>query len=307
MRVKKKKSTVDSQKIAFYFVLGIASLLFVSFVFRAIILVSKSKFDGHHRFTIQVSKSGQKEEALISLEPSSRMLSVLHLPEGPAVNPVSRFLEVPIDGHVILTSESQDRYLVGLLKLETDIGGKDVSLILAKLILQYNQLKTDLTIMDIVRFAWFSKGVHKNMVKFVAVSKSLTESSIDRISSSFFPDTDLQKENATIAVVNATGVSGLGNRLARFISNMGGTVVSVSTGKSDEEDSKIIKRTKKSYTFSKLLQVTGFREAEIITPTPVPPDSLSLIPKEESIETQDSFVSDIIVVIGKKSLSKFVF
>ena len=45
----------------------------------------------------------------------------------------------------------------------------------------------------------------------------------------------------------------------------------------------------------------------IITPTPVPPDSLSLIPKEESIETQDSFVSDIIVVIGKKSLSKFVF
>lgn len=303
MRVKKARSNINSQKIAFYFVLCIFALLFVSFIFRAIILLSKSKFDGYHRFTILITK--QKENALISLEPSSHTLSIVDLPEGPGKFPVSSFLEIPIDGNVTLTTESQNSSFLDLIKKEVDIGGKDISLMLFKIVFEYNKVKTDLTIMDVIRFAWFSKTVPKNMVKYVAVSKNLTESSIDRISNSFFADSSLQKENATVAIVNSAGVSGLGNRLARLITNMGGSVVAVSTGKTEEEASKIIRRTKESYTLLRISQVTGFSISDF-TPTAIPLDTI-ITPKEDVIDNQDSFVSDIIIVIGKDALKNLVF
>lgn len=302
-------SNVSSRKIASFFVLCVITLVVASFAIKGIVLVSKSRFDGEHRFTIAIEKAYKKpnkEITIISLEPLSRSVSFVVFPDG-ARTPVGRYLEIPIDGKLRIP-EGFDSNLAKLIATEADISGKDIAGFLFPLLLSYKDVQTDLTVMDIFRVAWYAKSITKNNVNLAVLGPTLSENSIDKISSVLFADREIVQENISIQVVNATDVSGLGNRLARFITNMGGTVVSVTSGSVPEEKSMILIRGKRSYTLERLSTVFGFPIESFVSvsPTPTPPSLLEEDGKEQASNTE-SFVSDVIVVVGSQSLKQLVF
>ncbi|MDP3998213.1 MAG: LytR C-terminal domain-containing protein [bacterium] len=105
------------------------------------------------------------------------------------------------------------------------------------------QLKSNLTIVDQVRLWWAIKQVRADKVSFLnlegnGIFSDLTladESSVltpnlsklDSLLSPFLAEEGVRDELLKIEILNSTGEAGLGNRVSRIISNLGGEVISI--------------------------------------------------------------------------------
>ena len=246
MRKKKVRVEKHNAKIAIIFFVFVVSIVFASLIFKAVLILRQSNFDGNHRFTISVSN--QKKLTIISFSPSTNSISVLKL-DGEIKNlDVNRFLEIPIDGFVKASS------------LETN---RDVATLLSNIIFDYKDIKTNLTIADIFRLFLVSKTTPLNDVTTSHISSSLESAYVDKIVAQLFNDAEIEKENQTVEIVNATSVTGLGARLARLITNMGGKVVQVSTENKQQKNSLILYNGRRTYTVEKLNKVLGFKTTQI--------------------------------------------
>lgn len=96
------------------------------------------------------------------------------------------------------------------------------------------------------------------------------------------------REGATVAVVNMSGVDGLGSDLGRFLTNMGLDVIAVRSGNEAREETKIWsdRESKKEIALDGIRRVFEFDEAE------------------ESDLTKE-FRADIVIEVGKDALSLF--
>jgi hypothetical protein len=171
-----------------------------------------------------------------------------------------RLLAVPIDGFIASEFLNLDQAVRPLFMNAT---------------LNYNSLKTDLTIIDIFRIAMLTRAIPENSitVKKVRVTAGLEA---DKIVGRLATDDLIEKDHQTIRIINGTDVFGLGNRLARLITNMGGNVIIVGTSDSPKKSSIISYIDKKTYTVERLQKVLGYK----------------------AVKEEDSEISDITIVIG---------
>ena len=98
-------------------------------------------------------------------------------------------------------------------------------------------------------------------------------------------DSFIENERQTIKIINGTGVSGLGSRLARFITNMGGNVIMVATENGKEKKSYISYIDKRTYTVKRLQKILGY----------------------EVVRNKDNTLSDVTIVIGEDKLNNIPF
>ncbi len=157
---------------------------------------------------------------------------------------------------------------------QSDLDVKTKSFFL-ELMFKKNKAKTDLTIIDLLRLGIFSNGVDKEKT----IEKTLSVKNVrdlELFSSTLFTDVTISKEKKNIQITNATNVSGLGNKLAKYITNMGGIVVLVNTSSKEQKISKIL-FTDESYTVDKLSKKLN-------------------IPKEKN---KDVSISDIVIIVGE--------
>ena len=98
-------------------------------------------------------------------------------------------------------------------------------------------------------------------------------------------DAFIEKDKQTIQIINATNVSGLGNRLAKLVTNMGGDVIIVATGNIPRKKSVISYIDKKTYTVERLEKVLGY----------------------EVVKTTEDAISDITIVIGEDKINSTPF
>jgi hypothetical protein len=112
--------------------------------------------------------------------------------------------------------------------------------------------------------------------------------SSERIISGLLQDHQMVKENRTIALVNATAVSGVGRLFEKILFQKGANVVSVTTGREVKEKSAIITR-EESYTALRIARL--FPSSDRI---------LSVTP-----HFNDGQIADIIVVLGKDVLDLY--
>ena len=103
--------------------------------------------------------------------------------------------------------------------------------------------------------------------------------------SSFFTDQQIALEKKRIQIINGTDITGAGNRLANVISNMGGDVVIVLTSDKEEPVSKIIYSGNKSYTVEKLSSLLNFSNAK----------------------TNETFLANVIIILGKDKIAEFKY
>ena len=263
---RKKKDQGKSTKIGIYFFAFILGVILISIILKGIVIVKNSKFQDDSRFNFLISNN--KTNKIISFLPQNHSVSVLKV-EGKVEN-INKLLEVPIDGEVRSSS----------LDLE-----KPVSSIVSDVFFGFKNIKTNFTVLDLFRIFLFTKTASPGNFTTKNVSANLDEAALDKISSLLFSDPKIADENLSVGIINATEEYGVGNRLARLISNISGNVVLVSTSQNMQEKSVILYKAKKSYTLKRLSKLLGF----------------------EVIENKSQSLADITIQIGKdyKNLSNF--
>jgi hypothetical protein len=78
-------------------------------------------------------------------------------------------------------------------------------------------------------------------------------------------DQEIADENISMEVINATNITGFGQRLSRVLTNMGANIVDVSTAQNTQKRTTIEYFGDKSYTVSRLEKLLGVTATEITT------------------------------------------
>lgn len=291
-------------QIALWFGICIVLLVFLSLIFRFAFIARDSKFDGKHRFTIDVFSIKTKEHSVISIEPLSSSASILQVSGAESLN-IGRILKFPVDGHITQNRQGNSQKLFR----DKEISGSDIAFVLVDSIINSRKMSSDLTIIDLFRLVISFFNLSSANIKVLSLVLPIADYETDKLLSSFFIDTTVSLENVSVQIVNGTEISGLGNRLARVISNSGGNIVSVITSTSPIKHSQINYIGKKTYTAKRLSRLLSFPlfslDTQLITPTPIQ-DVLIPTPVIPSETIQKPF-SDIIIVIGEESSSSSAF
>lgn len=274
---KKKTSGPRNLHLVQIFCILVFFLVATSLVSKLIFLISQSTFDGEHRFTIAFLA---KPVSIVSFSPDIRTISLLKAPNVTDLKRIGRMLEIPIDATVDVPHD-----LIAKENVREAIESSLQTLFFAQA-----DLYTSLTPLDIVRLWWFTRSVSSHAVIFSEINLSSNkddayDTAIDKISSKLFLDNAISLEKVSLRVVNAAGIQGLGNRLARFLTNMGGNVVIVETADNQRETSEIVYYGKKTYTLKRLGEILQFPLIDQVSPG----------------------IADITIILGKDSskLSKF--
>lgn len=263
----KNNSSASNTKIAVIFFIFLAFVVLISLSFKIMEVIRASQFDGSKRFTLTMANT--RNIQVVSLSPNSKDIVIFKLNVN--INPLEagRLLKIPIDGFIAQDSLDLNQKIFPLF---------------VRSILNYNSLKTNLTIIDIARIAMLTRTIPEDSIN-VKMVKDARGLELDRIVGRLVNDVFIEKDNQTIQIINATGLNGLGNRLARLITNMGGNVIIVATEDSLRKKSTISYIDKKTYTIERLQKVLGY----------------------EVIREPEDAISDITVVIGEDKLNTLPF
>lgn len=224
---KNKKTQPRNLKMAGWFSLAVVTLIILSGILKFIILVEESRFNGNH-FTLEIANKNE----FISFSPKDSSINILKV-EG---SDVAKKLEIPVDSKV----DSKDEFTKENLS-------KNLLLL---------SLKGKLNFLDSVKLSFFSTSVKDNSFNEASISLFKDKSKVQSILTSTFSDSAITEEKQSIEIINSADVPGLGNRLANYITNMGGNVILVTTG--DIKDKSEIKYLDKTYTLSRISRLLGF-------------------------------------------------
>lgn len=228
------------------------------------------KFDGKHNITILIYKDQNEQKnrgEIFSFSPDNSAISEISVESQNSLLGVGKDLEVPIDGKINVTKLSDFK---DPIKIESTLGS---------IILNYKDVKTNLTLIDLFRLWYFSRSIPKNSIMTDTIVLTAEINQGDYVVSDYFVDYAMLKEKGTIQIINGTGVSGLGNKLAKLITNIGGNVVSVSTSDNLLDSSEIIYYGDSTYTSSRLAKILKFK----------------------TVQTKNPGISDITISLGKDS------
>lgn len=265
---RKNKDSRSSIKLAFIFFITVILFITISLVFKVSVLIANSKYDGANRFTIKVENGRQL--MVISFASGPQSISRLEIQDFPQDLNINKFLAIPTDASIVTS---------------LDIKEEEVSDLMQRFFLNYGSLKTDLTIIDILKLYLLARTIPKHYILERSISASFSSIKADKIAALLFKDELIERENAVIEVVNTTDVVGLGGRLARVISNMGGNVVIVRSLDKRQKHSAISYFGKKNYTVGKLERVLGYETFQMKTKT----------------------LADVVIKIGTDSIGKDSF
>lgn len=256
---KKTKGSLSAAYVFFFFVGG---LILLSLFFRVMFLLEETKFDGSSHFTLEIKNDRTKNIQIISFSPQSSSIGILDL-----VNLNPRALEVPVDATV------QSNF---------DFNKQNITSNLFKTIADFKNQK-EINFIDVFRLFLFSGTVKDSSIIEKSLNSQAEKVNIDSVVSAFFIDSQISNEKLSIEIVNSTNASGLGNRLANYISNMGGNVILVSTGEEKKESE--IDYSRDSYTVNKLNSMLNIKK----------------------IKMQKKTLPDVIIIIGEDGLGKLNF
>lgn len=269
MRVKQSQHKGKTVWFALLFFAFIFLIVVGSFVIKGIAIVQASLFDGKHRFTVFLQSEKNTRHVLLSVSPREDTVSILYIDGKEIISPqeLSILLGIPIDAVVLRQGDS----LIFLKSKFWDF------------VYSYKRVKTNMTFLDAVRLFIFAKGVPEYNISektyhfLPEITDQQDTTVLDTLVSSLFSDSAIIDEKRSIHIINASGVLGLGNRVARIITNMGGNVVAVTTGDSILPLSEIAYSDKESYSVKKLQRLLNIK----------------------SMFTNKQAISDIVIILGK--------
>lgn len=257
---RKTKSSRNSLRLLGIFFIVVISAVLLSLGHRIFTLVSESKFDGQHSFL--VSFIYKNDVDIIGINPSQKSFSHLQVRGGKSSKENIQESGVLTDSTVTLAKP----FVI-----------TNVSDYFIKAAWHQDKIVTDLTIYDLSRLGLVTKNIAKDSLNSESVHIPFDQAAASSMLEQLFLDDAIDADNQTVAIVNGTGVPGIGTRLEQPLSSLGVNIISVTNSDSVKSSSKITYMGKKSYTVKRL-------------------SSLLHLPTEQ-ITSQG--ISDIIILIGK--------
>jgi hypothetical protein len=244
----------SSIKVLVIYALAVFAVILLALVVRFFFLVSESKFDGKHRFTLAVVRN-EKVLGLMSFEPISSTLAliVISSDKNLSFSKLGSAVGVIPDGYVKVKGIS-------------DLSDSPKS-ILQSIFLRWNSSESNITIYDLFQFWYYSNKVSSGSIYNQKITNLSDKDDLDKTIRLLLSDSLILSENISIQVINASEESGLGKRLERVISNFGGNVVSIDTSLKKEKISRIQFYDKESYTSKKLFSLLKFKQNRLKTKT----------------------------------------
>lgn len=273
--MREKNAAKKSHSLRMLVIYGafVFALILLSFGIRLFSLIEQSKFDGQHRFTLVIGEDGSRVYGLISFEPMTSSLSLLTFPRNSKLSfsNFNREFGVIPDGYI------KARYNLTLIDA--------IPSILQSFLFHQNNISTNVNFYDLCRLYLYANKVPVSSVKVEEISISSDERDFNKDASFLLVDSAMSAEGVSVQIINAAGQSGLGGRLERVISNLGGNVVSVKTALVTEPISKIKYYGQETYTLQKL---------ERLLPI-----------KREVLNKED--IAKIVIIIGEDNKDTLLF
>lgn len=226
-------------RLAGLFVIMVLGLIVISALFKFLLIVKNSHFDGSHSFI--VSFVGKNKVEVVSFSPANKTLSILNIDSKYNHINIVKSFGIPIDG----TIDSQDP------------NSNNISSILLGSVISLGQPLKNLTVLDAFRLFLFCKTMPQNNIYERQLTSELNDTQKSTVITLSLTDVSIYQENQTIQIINASNVHGLGARLAALITNIGGNVILVSTSDQVINNSKIVYYGKQSYTVKKIGNYLG--------------------------------------------------
>lgn len=272
MRRPARKQEKHTLRLAGEFLFVVAFFIILSFAFRFYILIESSQYSGDHRFTIgyiRQQDGSRVLSAVVSFAPDTHTISELLFPKPISLQAAQSALLIPFDATIIDSVSSSKNTAFVSTPLQSS---------LFSLLLAYGKLKTTLTSLDLFRLWLFAGTVDSSAVTArMSTVEDLQNDASNQIEK-LFTDSLLVQDHKTIAIVNASGVLGLGSKLSKFMTNIGGNVVSVTTATVMQHNSTIAFTDDESYTTKRL-------------------SAILRLPVQES---QQQLIADVLITLGEE-------
>jgi hypothetical protein len=238
-----------SLKTFFLYAIAVILVIVIALAIKLFLVIRVSKFDSQHQFIIAVAVQGNVRE-ILSYDPSSETTSALQM-QGAHVTLDALGKTVAIIPHATVNF-SQD------VSLENDATQP-----LWQMITHYNLAKKDFTFYDLGRLYLFSKSVPQVNRQERTLALPTDTIAIDKQITTLFSDPTITQENVTVQVINATNVSGLGQRLERVLANQGANVVAITTAQATTAHSSLHYFGDPSYTEKKFVSLLHYSESPL--------------------------------------------
>ena len=268
------KAKLRTNKNRAFYRLGLWFLLLITIVLAGtagVKAVKQSVWNGKDRLSL-ITLSGDRIE-LINLLPPQKKQLVWEVPSDLVVEVPSGYGPYQLK-KVFTLGELDKKGGELLLKTTSNLFGLKVSAYRV-------EGKTNLSWWDSLRINWL------NRTKAYQTSRldlSGQMGRIDQIVNESLFDQVIAREAVPVAVLNATGVAGEANQVARLITNLGGQVVTIGNSEAGQDESEIwivSDDLKSSVTLAFLESITGTKNVKV---------------EPKAIQ----YRADIVVIVGKR-------
>lgn len=149
-------------------------------------------------------------------------------------------------------------------------------------------LKTNLTSREMVTIFWKLRGAGIDQNDALSLKNlgttNLQQEILVEVASNFFLDREVIKEAPSVTIRNSSGVWSLGANLAKYLTNLGTTLVSIETSDEEIPESTLVIRNKKKQIETRIV------------------DLIEL--KKRKIKEDDRFSGDLLIILGKDASEK---
>jgi len=241
-RSAQKKSKTKTLQIAVLFTVVVVLIIGISLIIKVCLLFSRSTFDSTHQYIFQINHS-QERSSVIIFDPDTQKIALLHLHGSDANAPLAQTLHIPADSKI---DEIQDKSIShdGIHELLID--------------------GHQLNIIDKLKLLLYSQTVASEDIHTIDVFLPLT-SSTDGLLTPFLTDQSMYKEGVSIAIINGSGIAGLGNNTAAILEHIGANVISVTTADKESPTSSLVYTGEKKYTVSRIEKILSLHAQSIST------------------------------------------
>lgn len=244
-----QKETSKSLKTFYIYFVLVFLLIGISLFIKLIFVIQSSKYDGRHHFTIAITKD-QKVKQVMSFSPQVPSLAVLTIK----------------DENISINSLTKDHGIAADAQVEVNNAvtlNQDTTTTLWDTTRNYAAIKTDATFIDLIRLTLLSRDIISNNKVMREIRLNDNKPETNTLIARALNDPTISSENISIQIINASNVSGLGQRLGRVFTNMGANVVEVSTSYTPQMTSKIQYFGERSYTHEQIEKYLGYPVSEL--------------------------------------------
>lgn len=258
-KVQSKKD--NSLKIAGVFLSCILLLIVGGFLLKLFLILSQSHFDSTHQYIVEVDENKSKG-MLISFAPANKSVTFLTV-TGKVDTSYGQYLDVPVDGYVSMTIPSNPNQLVQQMLFNT-------------------KSEKGITIIDKLRLLFFVNTLKSSDFHHETIQLPIDAQTSEKLLPTLFLDSVLYADNESVAIINATGIAGIGTQVARLLTTIGINVISVTTSDTDMQQTQLTSLHMHTYTVSRIERLFHVT----------------------SQTNSNRTISDITLIVGKNSLSQ---